>query len=130
MSSASRAKSADRIEGTISIIYGLHRFYHTGVETVPGLAAGQPAHLPRNQFYGNRRRDPLVLLRLQRTGRIHQDSSGSERRAGVSEQGRLAAPQVIEIARREPPLDLRIADEGSRARTGCVHQNAVKASGE
>src|ERR1700676_3552697 len=45
ISSARRAKSADRMEGTISIIYGLTRFYHSGVEPVAGVAAWKTLHL-------------------------------------------------------------------------------------
>src|ERR1035438_3619646 len=44
ISSAKRAKSADRIDGTISIICGLVRFYHSGKESVPGVAPRKAAH--------------------------------------------------------------------------------------
>src|SRR5271157_1335410 len=75
MSSARRAKSADRIEGTISIIYELPRFYHTGVETVPGIAPRYPAHTLRNQHLRNRRGHTFVLLGFERAGGVDQDSA-------------------------------------------------------
>src|SRR5260370_8903078 len=75
MSSARRAKSADRIEGTISIIYELSRFYHTGVETVPGIAPRYPAHTPRNQRLRNRRGHPFGRLGVARAGTLHHTSA-------------------------------------------------------
>ena len=41
ISSPRRAKSAEKIDGTISIIGGLLRWYHSSVKSVPGVAARQ-----------------------------------------------------------------------------------------
>ena len=82
ISSARRAKSAERIDGTISIICGLLRFYHSGEEAVPGVAARQAPHAS-----GRRRRrrhgghHVLVLLPFERTGGVDQQAAGRQRRA-------------------------------------------------
>src|ERR1035437_646344 len=88
MSSARRAKSADRIEGTISIIYGLCRFYHTGVETVPGVAPRNPPHAPGDEGLRHGRGDAFVLLGFERAGGVYQDAAGGQRgaRVGRSEE--------------------------------------------
>src|ERR1035441_4749032 len=118
ISAARRAKSADRIEGTISTICGLFRSYHSGVETVPRVAARKT-----ERGFGNERGrrgggHGLVLFRLQRTGGIDQQSAGSEGRAGIGQQGCLAAGQVFQIGRGEAPFDLGIAAEGAGAGAG------------
>src|SRR5271157_3453271 len=65
ISSAKRAKSADRIDGTISIIYELVRFYHSGIEAVPRIAAGQAAHGLDDEFPRNGGDHRFILFRLQ-----------------------------------------------------------------
>src|SRR5437868_157501 len=79
ISSARRAKSADKMEGTISIICGLIRFYHSGKEAIPRLPAREPVSAWNPG-------DLLVFLGLQRTGGVDQDSPGGERREGVSQE--------------------------------------------
>src|SRR3982751_3184178 len=82
ISSARRAKSADRMEGTISIIGGLIRFYHSGEEAIPGVASGEPVSTLFPNYL-------LVLLGLERTRGVHQDSPRREHRQGIPQQGFL-----------------------------------------
>src|ERR1044071_6624454 len=70
ISSAKRAKSADRIDGTISGICGLLRLYHGGEEAIPFLPARQPDRAWPSNFF--------VFFRFQRTGGIDQDATGSQ----------------------------------------------------
>src|ERR1022692_3473216 len=130
MSSAKRAKSADRIEGTISIIYRLRRFYHTGVETVPGVAPRNPVYALGSQRLWYRQSDVLIFLGFERTGCVHQHSAGGEHGERVGEQRRLAGAQVVEIFRFEPPLDFRIAAQRPGAGAGRIHQDAVERARE
>src|SRR5215472_6250929 len=88
ISSARRAKSADSIEGTISIICGLSKFYHGGVETVPGIASGKPQQRRRA---GNL----LILFRFQRAGGIHHQSARREERSRIRENRRLPPMQIV-----------------------------------
>src|SRR5690348_16191041 len=68
ISSASRAKSADRIDGIISIICGSTRFYHSGKNTISGVAPGDPVY-GANDYTGGCGRDHLlVLFGFERTG--------------------------------------------------------------
>src|SRR5262245_60000372 len=92
ISSARRAKSADSIEGTISIICGLSKFYHGGVETVPAIASRKPQQ--RRQA-GNL----LILFRFQRARGIHHQSARCEENARIRKEGRLPPVQVVEIGR-------------------------------
>src|SRR5262245_6361161 len=123
ISSARRAKSADSIEGTISIICGLFKFYHGGVETVPGIASGKP-HQRRRA--GNL----LILLRFQGTRGIHHQSARREERTGIREKGHLPPVQIVQIGRCQSPLNLRVARECTGARAGCVDENPVEGTGE
>src|SRR5438105_3267003 len=111
ISSASRAKSADSMEGTISTICGLIRFYHSGEKAIPGVAAGQAAHVLGNLRRGDHRDHRLILLGLERAGGVDQHSAGSERGSGIGKQRALPRLQIVEIGGGEAPLDFRIAAE-------------------
>src|ERR1035437_2694461 len=126
MSSARRAKSADRIDGTISIICGLVRFYHSGIESVPGIAAGNAAHGLDDEFPWNGGDHGFILFRLERTGGIHQQATGREGRARIGEQRGLAAMEILEMGGREPPLDFGVAAEGAGAGARNVEEDAVE----
>src|SRR5262249_41383964 len=126
ISSASRAKSADSMEGTISIICGLIRFYHSGIKTIPGVAARNAPRLARNQFRRNRRSHRLVLFGLERAGRINQDAAGGERGASIREQGALPRLQIVEIGGSQPPFDFGIAAERAGPGARRVHENAIE----
>src|ERR1039458_781714 len=126
MSSARRAKSADRIDGTISIICGLVRFYHSGIESVPGIAAGKAAHGLDDEFPWNGGDHGFILFRLERTGGIHQQSAGREGRARIAQQRGLAAMEIVEMGGRKPPLDFGVTAEGASAGAGNVEQDAVE----
>src|SRR3954471_5456022 len=71
ISSARRAKSADRMEGTISIIGGLIRFYHSSEEAIPGFSPRQPV----STLFPNHL---LIFLGFERAGGVHQDSARRE----------------------------------------------------
>src|ERR1035441_9706031 len=94
ISPASRAKSADRIEGTISTICGLFRFYHSGIEAIPRVAPRKTEHDVQHQIRGPAGHHGAVLFRLQRAGGIHQQAAGGQRRARIRQQRGLAARQV------------------------------------
>src|SRR5271157_4809641 len=130
ISSARRAKSADRIDGTISIIYGLVRFYHSGIEAVPRIAAGQAAHGLDDEFPRNGGDHRFILFRLQRTGGIDHQAAGRQGRARVGQQGGLAAMEIVELGGSEPPLDFGVAPQGSGARARRVEQDAVERARE
>src|ERR1035437_9793371 len=98
-SSARRAKSADRIDGTISIICGLVRFYHSGIESVPGIAAGKAAHGLDDEFPWNGGDHGFILFRLERTGGIHQQATGREGRARIGEQRGLARSEERRVGK-------------------------------
>src|SRR5205823_4574298 len=119
ISSARRAKSAERIEGTISIICGPLRFYHGSIETVPGFASRKP--LERRIA-----RHRLVLLPLKRAGGVHQDSPGGEQFASIRQERYLQSMQALQVGRREPPLDIRVSRQRTGAGAGGVDQNAVE----
>src|SRR4051794_18762468 len=124
ISSASRAKSADRIEGTISIICGLLRFYHSSKETVSRLLSGKP-HLDFGGSPGQGE-NLFVFLGFQGTGRVNQNAAGSQRRAGIAQQGRLALLEIRQVLGAQLPLDFGIAPEGAGAGTRGVYQDAVE----
>src|ERR1017187_4460070 len=130
ISPASLAKSADRIEGTISIICGLFRSYHSGVETVPRVAPGNAEHDVQHEFRRHACHHRLVLFRLQRAGGVYQQAARGKGRARVSQQRGLAAGQIFEIGRTEAPLDLGVAAQGSGAGAGRIHQNPVETAAE
>src|SRR5689334_8848220 len=90
MSSARRAKFADSMEGTISTICGLIRFYHSGKKTIPGIAAGQSAQGAGDEGGRKGSDDRLVFLGFERAGGVNQKSTGRERGAGIGEQRGLA----------------------------------------
>src|SRR4051812_40970633 len=92
------------MEGTISLIGGLFRVYHSGEEAVPGITARQTV----SSRFANHL---LVLLGLQGTGGIHQDAAGREHRECVPEQRLLPDLQIGEILGSQLPFDLRIAPE-------------------
>src|SRR5436305_14936752 len=71
ISSARRAKSADRIEGTISIIGGLVRFYHSREEAISFVAPREPV----SALFANHL---LVLLGFERAGGIDQNTAGRQ----------------------------------------------------
>src|SRR6185369_10603045 len=103
ISSARRAKSADRIDGTISIICGLLRFYHSGEEAIPFLAPRQAEHPGTGNFF--------VFFRFQRAGRVDQDAARGEYLTGICQQRLLSALEIGEILGAELPLDLGIPAE-------------------
>src|SRR4051794_5756884 len=123
ISSARRAKSADRMEGTISIIGGLIRFYHSGEEAIPSFAPGQPvsAWNPDNL---------LVFFGLQGTGGVDQNAPWGEHGKGIAEESLLPLLEVQQVGRGELPLDLGIASERPRPGAGRVDQNSVEAAGK
>src|SRR5207244_4182341 len=126
MSSARRAKSADKIDGTISIICWLIRFYHSGEEPVPGIAAGEPAHDLNHEGGRDGGGHSLVLFRLERAGGVDQQTAGRKRGAGVGQQGGLAPLEILKIGTGEPPFDFGIAAQRAGAGAGSVDQYAVE----
>src|SRR5438552_18646126 len=86
ISSASRAKSADSMEGTISTICGLIRFYHSGEKSISSVAAGQATHFFDEEGRRNRSDHRLILLGLERAGGVDQHSVGRDRGAGIGEE--------------------------------------------
>src|SRR5262249_47853181 len=126
ISSARREKSADRIEGTISIICGLVRFYHSSKETVPRLASRQTLHHFHNPTARHAGDHSFILLFFDRTGRVDKQSSGSENCACLGQQGPLPGLKISQITGSQPPFDFRIATQRARSRAGCVHQNTIE----
>src|ERR1051326_6907276 len=117
ISSASRAKFADRTEGTISIIWKLFRFYHSGLETIAGLTAWKAQHGLHDEPWRNRSNHGLVFFGLERAGGVDQQTPACERGACAGEQRQLAGLQVGEIGGDKAPFDFRIAPESSGAGT-------------
>src|ERR1035438_7974823 len=78
ISRSRRAKSADRIDGTISTICGLLRFYHSGEETVPALAPRKAPQGFRHQVRGHLPQGLFILLGFQRTGGVDQQPAGGQ----------------------------------------------------
>src|SRR3954463_9606737 len=71
ISSARRAKSADRIEGTIStMMCGLIRFYHSGVKAIPLVAARQAVVAGSGNFF--------VFFRFEGAGGVDEQPSGGQ----------------------------------------------------
>src|SRR5271169_6436490 len=126
ISSARRAKSAERIEGTISIMCGLNRSYHSGKEAVPRVAARKPPHRTRDEPRRNGGENPLVLFGFERAGGVDQQAIRRQDIAGTGEEGGLAAVKVVEIGRGQAPLDFGIPAKGAGARAGGIEQNAVE----
>ena len=69
----------------------------------------------------------LVLLRLDRTGRIDQASAGAKMSNGGSEQPILQGGQRIEILAPHPPARLRAPAKHSGIRTGGINEDMGKA---
>src|SRR5689334_12642149 len=67
----------------------------------------------------------LVLLLLQRAGRVHQQSSGRDQLAEGLEQRALEPLQSVQRLRSDPPSSIRVTREGSRRQAGSVQQNGV-----
>src|SRR5215831_7268562 len=144
ISSARRAKSAERIEGTISAIYGLSRFYHSSKKTVPGIATGDtvkdlgelhwrdegvprgPGGAPHKQAINYL----FVFFRFERASGVDHPSAGGQRNIGIGQQGRLAALEIEQVVGAEAPLDFGIPAQGAGAGTGCIYENALEPAGE
>src|ERR1035441_577350 len=86
ISPASRAKSADRIEGTISTICGLFRFYHSGIEAIPRVAPRKTEHGVQHKLPRHAGDHGAVLFGFQRAGGIDQQTAGGQRRSRMSQK--------------------------------------------
>src|SRR5690242_17663100 len=126
-SSARWAKSAARIEGSISTICGLSRFYHSGEKPIARLAPGDPV-----ECFGDRIRRYYVFIFFvfERAGGVDQTTSGRERGKGLGQQGGLALVERRDVGLFQSPLNLRIARQRAGSRTRGIHQNAVEGAGE
>src|SRR5690349_260132 len=67
----------------------------------------------------------LVLLLLQRAGRVHQQSSGRHQLAEGLEQRTLEPLQSVQCLRGHPPSGIGVTRERSRRQAGSVQQNGV-----
>src|SRR5689334_20750372 len=85
ISSPSRAKSADKIDGIISIICGSTRFYHSGEKAIPGVAPGNPVQGIDDGAWRRGGNHLLVLLRFEGAGGIYQQPAGSQQGAGLAQ---------------------------------------------
>src|ERR1700728_1520716 len=76
--SPNRAKSAARIDGTISTICGILRFYHSGEKAVAGVAPGNPLHGLDHQFGRHGGYHVFILFAFERAGGIDQQTAGRQ----------------------------------------------------
>src|SRR5450759_1171941 len=134
-SSPRRAKSADRMDGAISIIGRLFLCYHSGVESFPGVAPRQPlddaSELEPVAVRIERLIDHVaILLALERTGRIHQFSTAAEAGQRMDEETHLPGMLSGQFRELDAPLDLRVAPDGAGAAARRVEQDAVEARTE
>ncbi len=131
ISSARRAKSADRIEGTISTIYGLVRFYHSGAKPSPGSRPGMRSHGLDRPAPAARRRPPPRSPRARASRWNRPAAAGREARRAHWSAGRVwrrcRSSRSAGVSRH---LISGIAAERAGAGAGSVHQDAVEAGGE
>src|SRR5579863_9950988 len=77
----------------------------------------------RAQYFAH---DELVLLRLERTRRVHQPSARRQMGESVLKQTHLAIVQIAKIIRTELPTNLWVARERARAGAGNIDENAIE----
>src|SRR5262249_47518728 len=118
ISSARRAKSADRIDGTISTICGLFRFYHSGEEAVARVAAGNAAQGLDEKLRRNCGGHRFVLLGFQRASSVDQQTAWRQGRSRIRKQRRLPPWQILQVGGHKPPLDFGITAQGAGAGAG------------
>ena len=102
------------------------RCYHGGVEAIPYITAWNRVKTLRAVPCGDSVYNPFVFFWFNGAGGINQQAAWLQNLQRMLEDQALASGKVNQIGWLKAPFNFRIAAERSGARTGGVHQNAIK----